>query len=245
MAREPRRPDTPFWVEAGNVHGERLTLDPDESHHLLHVFRAAPGARFEAIDGEGHLYRCLLDSAERELAVGRIESISEGDGELPVPIYLLVGLPDPGPAEAIVEHAVPLGVARIDLAVATRSGRQALEAKRLARLDRIARSALKQSRRTRLPEIRSSPSVEVGVAALPYGGLRLVAQEDGAARMDCPPAGVQGVVALAVGPPGGFVEWELGVLRGAEFLPISLGPSRLTTETASISLLAIARNYIL
>ena len=53
------------------------------------------------------------------------------------------------------------------------------------------------------------------------------------------------VVALAVGPPGGFIDWELGVLRGAEFRPISLGPSRLTTETAALALTALARNSLL
>ncbi|HEX7078034.1 MAG TPA: RsmE family RNA methyltransferase [Candidatus Eisenbacteria bacterium] len=244
MTRESRRPDTPFWVEARAVHGDRLTLDPDESHHLLHVFRAVPGTRFEATDGEGGLYLCRLEAADRDRAVGVIESRVEGAGELAFAIHLLVGLPDAGPAEAIVEHAVPLGVACVDLAVAARSGRPPLEEKRLLRLNRIARAALKQSRRTRMPLIRSSPSLEAGVAALPYGQIRLVAQAEGG-RIERPPGGVQGVVALAVGPPGGFIEWELGVLRGAEFRPISLGPSRLTTETAAISLLSTTRNALL
>ncbi|MGE5175989.1 MAG: RsmE family RNA methyltransferase [Hyphomicrobiales bacterium] len=245
MAREVRRPDTPFWVDRGRVEGARLTLDPDESHHLLHVFRATPGTPFEATDGEGRLYRCTLEALDRDVAVGRVDSVSEGAGELAFSIHLLVGLPDTAAVEAIVEHAVPLGVTAIDFAVAARSGRPALEEKRLARLDRVARAAVKQSRRTRLPRVGSSPSVEAGIAALPYGGLRLVAQADGETRIETPPEGIQGAVSLAVGPPGGFIEWELGVLRGAEFAPISLGPSRLTTETASISLLAMVRNSLL
>lgn len=245
MARESRRPDTPFWVEPRHVLGDRLTLDADESHHLLHVFRAVPGTAFEATDGEGRLYVCRLESAEGGSAVGRIEAVSEGAGELPFPVHLLVGLPDAGPCESIVEHAVPLGVASIDLAVAARSGRPALEERRVARLERIARSALKQSRRSRMPALRSSPSIEAGIAALPYGGLRLVAQADGPTRIERPSDSIENVVILAVGPPGGFIEWELGVLRGAEFAPISLGPSRLTTETASISLLSLVRNSLL
>jgi 16S rRNA (uracil1498-N3)-methyltransferase len=157
----------------------------------------------------------------------------------------LIGLPEQGPVEAIVEHAVPLGATVIDFAVSARSGREPLSETRLERLGRIARASLKQSRRTRLPELRSSPSIEAGAAALGAADLRFVADSDGIPRIDLPPTRIQGVVALAVGPPGGFIDWELGVLRGAEFVAISLGPSRLTTETASIALTALARNSLL
>ena len=38
---------------------------------------------------------------------------------------------------------------------------------------------------------------------------------------------------------------EYALLAKAGFQPISLGPSRLTTETAAITLLALARNRLL
>ncbi|HKQ18586.1 MAG TPA: RsmE family RNA methyltransferase [Candidatus Eisenbacteria bacterium] len=244
-ARETRRPDTPFWVEPEAISADRLHLDADESHHLLRVHRAAIGAEFDAVDGRGHLYHCVLESAERNIAAGRIQSRERNAGELPFEIRLLLGMPDPGPVETVVEHAVPLGVTAIDVAVCARSGRETLGEPRLERLRRIARAALKQSRRTRLPEVRSSASLEAAVAALGAAEVRLVADPDGVPRIEPPPSRIQGIVALAVGPPGGFIDWELGVLRGAEFRPISLGPSRLTTETAALALTALARNSLL
>lgn len=244
-ARETRRPDTPFWVEPEAVSADRLLLDADESHHLLRVHRAAVGAEFDAVDGRGHLYRCVLDSVERGIAAARIESRDVNAGELPFGIRLLVGMPDPGPVETVVEHAVPLGVTAIDFAVCARSGRDPLSEPRLDRLRRIARASLKQSRRTRLPELLSSPSLEAAVAALGAAEVRIVADSDGQTRIEPPLNRIQGIVALAVGPPGGFIDWELGVLRGAEFQPISLGPSRLATETAALALTALARNSLL
>ncbi len=244
-AREARRPDTPFWVAPEAVSGDRLQLDPDESHHLLRVHRAAVGTGFDAVDGQGYLYRCVIDSVDRGLVTGRIESRAVNAGELPFQIRLVVGIPDLGPVETVVEQAVPLGVAAIDFAVCARSGREPLNENRLERLHRIARASLKQSRRSLLPEIHSSPSLEAAVAALGAPELRFLADPAGPPRIEPPVTGIQGVVALAVGPPGGFIDWELGVLRGAEFKPISLGPSRLTTETAALALTALTRNSLL
>ena len=245
MARDAKQPDTPFWVAPEAVSGDRLILDTDESHHLLRVHRAAVGSEFDAVDGRGHLYHCVLDAVERGIAFGRIDSRAQNAGELPFQIRLLVGIPDLGPVETVVEHAVPLGVTAIDFAVCARSGRDQLTENRLERLHRIARASLKQSRRTLLPEILSSPSLEAGVAALGGADVRLVADPEGPPRIETPPSGIQAIVALAVGPPGGFIDWELGVLRGADFRPISLGPSRLTTETAALALTALARNSLL
>ena len=244
-ARDTRRPDTPFWVDPAAVSGDRLFLDPDESRHLIRVHRAAVGVEFDAVDGLGQLYHCVLDSVERGVATGRIESREVNSGELSFEIRLLIGIPDLGPVETVVEHAVPLGVTMIDFAVCARSGREPLAENRLDRLHRIARAALKQSRRTRLPDLRSSPSLEAAVAGLGAAEMRLVADPAGPTRIETPPTGIQSVVALAVGPPGGFIDWELGVLRGAECQPISLGPSRLTTETAALALTALARNSLL
>lgn len=244
-ARDAKRPDTPFWVAPESVSGDRLTLDVDESHHLLRVHRAAVGAEFDAVDGRGHLYHCVLESTERGIASGRIESRDENAGELPFQIRLVVGIPDMGPVETVVEHAVPLGATAIDFAVCARSGREPLNENRLERLHRIARASLKQSRRTLLPEILSSPSLESAVAAVGGADLRLVADPAGPPRIEPAPSGIQRIVALAVGPPGGFIDWELGVLRGADFRPISLGPSRLTTETATLAITALARNSLL
>jgi len=245
VARDAKRPDTPFWVAPESVSGDRLVLDTDESHHLLRVHRAAVGAEFDAVDGRGHLYRCVLDSVERGIAAATIVARVENAGELPFQIRLLIGIPDVGPTETVVEHAVPLGATAIDFAVCARSGREPLTENRLERLHRIARASLKQSRRTVLPEILSSPSLEAAVAALGGADLRLVADPAGPTRIEPPPSGIQGIVALAVGPPGGFIDWELGVLRGADFGPISLGPSRLTTETAALAFTALARNSLL
>lgn len=238
---KPRLPDTPFWVEPESVDPHRLKLTPDESHHLLHVHRAKPGTPFEAIDGNGILYECVLESVERRAAVGRIVGRREGAGELPRPIEMIVGLPEWRGVEQVVEHAVPLGVTSLDFASCERSVRGALGPQRVARLIRIARAALKQSRRTRLPSITSSRTVQAALGVL-GSGERFMADPAGtpftAGAIGAPQAPIQ----LAVGPPGGFSDAERRILLDGGFSPISMGPSRLTTETAALALVSVARN---
>lgn len=248
MSGPARTPDSTFWVHRADVEGERLRLSAAESRHLLRVFRAAPGAAFEAVDGEGLLYRCVLESAADGIAVGHIESRIENSGELPAPITLLVGVPDLPQVETIVSLAVPLGATSIDFLVTARSGGRALSGARLERLERIARSALKQSRRTRMPTIRSSGALEAGLEGIDPSGVRFLADPQGG-----PPPNATGerlsaaqpAVIVAVGPPGGFLQGEVALLRDHRFVPISLGPSRLKTSTALLALLAAARNLLL
>ena len=249
MSRPARTPDTTFWVDRAEVAGDRLRLDHSESRHLLRVFRATPGTAFEAIDGEGRLYRCVLESDARAIAAGRIESVVENAGELPFAIDIVAGLPDFPQAETLVELAVPLGVSRIDLVPTARSGREGLSAARLERLDRIARSALKQSRRTRLPVVASSGGLQEALEALSgREGMFLVADPSGVPLQPSTAMAAtapQPQVTLAVGCPGGFISEEATLLRARGFQPISLGPSRLTTSTAALALLAGMRNLLL
>jgi len=240
---KPRRPDTIFWVEPAAVKGGRLTLDREESHHLLHVHRAGPGTAFVAVDGVGGTYECLLESSDRGVAVGTVARRLSGQGELSVPITLLVGLPDAGPAETVVVHAVPLGALTIDFVASGRAGRPALGPARLSRLSRIAVSAMKQSRRSRLPAIRSSASLDAALALL-GDGPRFLADPGSPSRFKSTPEELQGSISLAVGPPGGFTNEEAGTLRGAGFQSIALGNSRLATDTAALTFLAIVRNHL-
>ena len=167
-----------------------------------------------------------------------------GAGELARDLHLLVGLPETRAVEEIIEHAVPLGVASIVFAACRRSGRDELGPLKMERIERIAVASLKQSLRSRLPSLSTTSSLHTALEVA-HTGPRWVAEPRGGTPPELPNEPPQLPVTLAVGPPGGFDEGEEASLRSAGFHPISLGPSRLTTETASIALLATARNSII
>ena len=242
--RGARRPDTLFWADPSRIAGSRLTLDADESRHLLRVFRAEPGTSFEATDGAGTRYRCRLVEDHHGEARAEIVERVLGAGELPGSIHLLVGLPDSRAVEVIVEHTVPLGVASILFAACRRSGRDELGPAKLERMERIAVAGVKQSLRSRLPILGTTPNLQTALEAA-HRGTRLFAEPAGETLYGLPPERPQPPITVAVGPPGGFDEGEEAALRAAKFQPISLGPSRLTTETASLAIVSFARNALI
>jgi len=245
-----RLPDTPFWVEPESVGSDHLELSPEESHHLVHVHRAKLGAPFQATDGTGGFYECVLESVKHHAAVGRIVERREDWGELPRPIEILVGNPDRRAGEQLLEHAVPLGASAIDFVACERSGPAgSMGRDRLIRLARIAKAALKQSRRSRLPKLGSSPSLEIALGGTCEAGAsgawrRFLADPSGEPFPHGRIQNLKAAIQLAVGPPGGFSEGERQLLLRSGFSPISLGPSRLTTETAVLALLSLVRNSL-
>jgi len=241
---EPRPPDSPFWVEPDAVEGETLRLSPEESHHLLRVFRAAPGAPFEAVDGRGRSYQCVLLSAGRSGAVGRVVACREEAGELVAPLRVVTGMPSPAAAEELVGRAVPLGATQVVFYPAERAERWGATPARLARFGRIARAALKQCRRSRLPSIQFTETASEAIAAAP-AGARYLADANGRPWSENASPGVSEGVALAVGPPGGLTGAERALFESAGYIRISLGPSRLTTQDAVSALLCLARERIL
>ena len=243
---EPRRPDTPFWVEPDSVEGGTLYLSAEESHHLLHVLRAVPGAAFEAVDGLGRLYLCELARIERTTAVARVLAVHREVGELPGALDLIVGLPDFPSCEALVTRAVPLGVRRIAFAPMAQSERWRVTATRKERLLRLARAAVKQTRRTRLPDIEFPDALRGALREeATDAGVRVLADAAGRSWSEEARAGVLQNATLAVGPPGGLSKEERDFLLESGFALISLGSNRLRTEDAACALLALAREGIL
>jgi 16S rRNA (uracil1498-N3)-methyltransferase len=157
---------------------------------------------------------------------------------------VIAGLPSPAAAEELVERAVPLGATQILFFPAERGERWRPTATRLARLERLARAALKQSRRSRLPGIQFEGSLAAAIASA-AAGARFLADPDGTSWSESGSEGVLDGVALAIGPPGGLTGSERGSFQAAGFLPILLGPNRLTTQDAALALLCLARERIL
>ena len=101
---------------------------------------------------------------------------------------------------------------------------------------------LAQAGTSRLPEVhiktRFKPFVEDELDAMFPGALRLLAHP-GEGRGGIPSEMREGSrPLLAVGPEGGWIDYELNMLAGKGFIPFSLGPRTLRTDTATIGLIA-------
>ena len=215
-------------VQAGDT-----TLSPRESHHLLHVLRAATGDVVRVTDGAGLEAEAVVVSGHAGVAVLRVGPPLH---RAPPPTRIvLFGLPRP----ALVEEALILGTELGATAFwLTRCEHAHPAQARSDRLERVIDGALKQCRRSDRPTILSFDRLDHAIAALP-----LVPRLVGV--VGAPPAsGEAGHPALvfAVGPEGGWHADELQRFDHAGFRPLGLGANVLRAPTAvAAGLTALSR----
>jgi len=227
------------WVANGAAE-----LTGEDARHLALVLRAEPGQRYEVSDNHA-AYLAEITSVTRNKVGFRILEDLPGEG-IVVPVTLVLSLIKFDRLEWILEKATELGVARILLAEAGRSekGLMAASVKRIERWRRILREAGQQSRRVSLPEITEGrPLGEVLAGSFPSGVY--LDERPGATpllthvlRHRCPR------MSIAVGPEGGWTEADYEVLVRRGWVPLSLGPGILRTETAAIAAIAVLAHGI-
>lgn len=235
--------------EPEEAEGGEVVLTGERARHVRDVLRVAPGARLRLgeIGGARH-------DAAKLLSVGPDECRVRLGPSLPplprAPVDLLLALPRPKCLRRLWPQLGALGPGRIFLTAAEKVEKDYWgstflrpEVYRPLLLDGLA-----QAGDTRLPEIelhrRLKPLVQDVLAARYEPARRLLAhppEPDGAGEGGRPlPAPDPAAPTLvAVGPEGGWSDFELRLFEDAGFRRISLGPRILRTDTAVVALLAL------
>lgn len=219
--------------------GSAVRLDAAESHHLVKVLRAAPGAPVRLADGRGRFLAGVYAGLREGRAVITLQSARDDPRELQAPrLALACGLVKGRRFEWALEKAVELGAHEI---WPLRTARAVIEpgAGRHERWRAIVRAAAKQAARSLVPALHPVTDLD-GLLAGRAGAAVCYGEEE--ARHDRGPGPDAQEAALpagaawwvwAVGPEGGWDDAERRRLAGAGARPLRLGPHRLRTETAA------------
>lgn len=228
---------TNFYAPPSAIRGSRVVLPEDEARHVRTVLRGATGDEMTVVDGRGGWYRVQIDHVAPTQVVGTILEQRTDVGEPTVDVTVGLGLlKKRSRFETFVEKAVELGVRRI---VPLRTQHAEPESIREERLRNVMVAAMKQCRRSRLPEL-TPPERPSSVLAASEKEVGLVCQ----GGADAVP--IQSVLAetgpidsalVLVGPEGGFAEAEVETAVAAGCTPVSLGARRLRAETAGLAAL--------
>ena len=226
-----------------NISGTLVTLDKEESMHCVRVLRHREGDRINVIDGKGTLLTCRITDASPKAAQAVVESAVRGFGSHPYRLEMAV-CPTKNMAryEWFAEKATEAG----------HSERRTLNAERLRK---IMLSAAKQSLKACVPVLGDPVSVSSYLESAPREALRLMAYCDEslglsarvpladavreyALRTAPEAAGDPGQnleICILIGPEGDFSEKEIFLAGSLGWKPVSLGQSRLRTETAALA----------
>ena len=205
-----------------------------EARHAFQVLRKREGDVLDLVDGKGGWFRATVTSISKRECVVDAELVRREERRADHQLTLLVApTKNIDRFEWILEKATEIGVDRVIPVMTEHSERKRI---RIDRLKRILESAMKQSLRAWLPELRDLQPLPdalragsaTGLGYFAYLGEHHVPLLGHTAR----PATD---VTLVIGPEGGFSPAEAALARELGYQWVSLGPHRLRTETAAIS----------
>ena len=219
---------------------DTLTLGEEDSKHCVKVLRMGEGDTIEVVDGNGALYTCRITMAHpKRCAVEVTERMQQPPHWGHRIVLGIAPTKNLDRIEWLVEKCVEMGVDRIIPLRCHNSERTVLKTERLKK---IMVSAMKQSLKATLPLLDEMTPV-AQVLAEPFEGTRCIAYCD-----EQLPRGqrltLTGVyqpgqdVMVLIGPEGDFSPEEVQAARDAGFMPVTLGESRLRTETAGMMAVA-------
>jgi 16S rRNA (uracil1498-N3)-methyltransferase len=224
------------------------TVDGDRARHLIDVLKVTidDTVRVGIIDGS------IGVGTVRALAGATVVLQCELGEQPPMPrVDLLLAVPRPKVLRRLWAQLAALGVGRIMLTKAERVERNYFDTHVLtpACYRPLLIEGLQQARDTRVPEVtihrQFRKLVEDELDVMVNGSTRIVADPSGQVTIPQAVASGGGArVLLAVGPEGGWNEFELSLLGSHRFTRVSMGSRTLRTDTACIALLAVLNQHI-
>jgi 16S rRNA (uracil1498-N3)-methyltransferase len=217
-----------------------LTIEGEPYRHLFRARRVAVGERLRVVDGEGRARWGEVARVERTAAFVTLGEPAP-DNEPAVRVHLLVATLKPERAAWLVEKATEVGVFAIRFLHSERAPRT-FGGGTVERLRRVAAAAVEQCGRSRLPEVGGTyewgevEALTAGIADRRVLEASVPAEPERGTTLD--EAGVA-LLALLVGPEGGWTEAEREELQEQGWRPLGLGSRTLRSETAGV--VAVAR----
>lgn len=226
---------------AFNFGKRTVTLASDEARHLREVLRLKAGDEVQVFDGEGKEFRAAVSQARREFAELEIrDEIDAMRPESPLELTLAVALLKGEKFDLVVQKGTELGVNQfvplITRYADIRLRDEADGAKRVARWQRIALEATKQSGRAVVPQVTMPVPFE---SVIRDNSCLLFSERDGQS-LDTD-SKLQSVMAI-IGSEGGWSDEELDQARTSGVPIVTLGGRILRSETAAIATAALLQH---
>lgn len=215
-----------------DIQGKQYTLNETESKHAVRVLRLANGDAIQLIDGNGNFYEAQIIDAHTKRCMIKVTKMIAEFGKRNHYLHLAVApTKNIDRFEWFLEKATEIGIDEITPILCEHSERKVIKDERL---EKVIVSAMKQSLKAYLPKLNPlTPLKELLDADLQ--GKKFIAHcyDKDKRELKNELEGSQKLLVL-IGPEGDFSEDEVERAIDQKFIPVSLGESRLRTETAAV-----------
>ncbi|MFO7617777.1 MAG: 16S rRNA (uracil(1498)-N(3))-methyltransferase [Bacteroidales bacterium] len=211
---------------------QEFTLPSDESHHAVRVLRMEAGTRVVVVNGRGGWYASTITEADPKACLVQVLERVDGFGKPACHLHIAIAPTKQSDRfEWFIEKATEIGLSEVTPLICDRSERRDIKTERLLR---VAIAAMKQSVKAFHPVIHE-PAPFGRFIEQPIPGCRAIAHcGEGERRWIDQCDLVEQRVTLLIGPEGDFSPREVQTALERNFIPITLGNSRLRTETAGV-----------
>ena len=221
-----------FYNEHITPELKNFLFDKEESRHIVRVLRKKTGDVIYLTNGKGWLFTCVIIDANDKRCTVRIEKSTHQPK--PGNYYLHIAI---APTKSndryewFLEKATEIGIDEITPLICTRSERKIIKP---GRYQKVIIAATKQSLKTYLPKLNPLTHFDDFVAKK-HPGINLIAHCEDTERSQLKNSVQPGErITVLIGPEGDFSSQEIETALKKGFIPLSLGKSRLRTETAGL-----------
>lgn len=222
-------------------------LDEEETLHCTRTLRHQLGDVLDLMDGAGFWYKGELVSIQKKTAAVKILDRQAAPARRAQSLHLgIAPTKNIERIEFLLEKAVEIGVERFSLLQCQHSERKQV---RLDRLEKIAKAAAKQSLQAHFTELTDIQPFETFLKQNNHITARKFIAYCGEAegKIYLPQALAQASPLtehiVLIGAEGDFSPLEVALAQSYGYTPVSLGSSRLRTETAGLAAVLMLAQY--
>ena len=226
-----------FYIDIESLNQAEITLPPDESKHAAKVLRMMPGDQMEIVNGTGVVFTGeITDSAPKAVVVKRIDFYKATQDQHHIHIAI-APTKNNDRFEWFLEKATELGIHEITPILCKNAERKKIKNERF---HKIIVSAMKQSKRLFIPKLNELTSVEDFIKQHPNGLIAHCYEEEERnttiqKQLELDSSKWIGKnTPILIGPEGDFTLNEVKKAIENGYQAVTLGKTRLRTETAGV-----------
>ena len=139
-----------YYTDPGNISGSAITIQGEDSYHIIKVMRHSEGDTIFVTDGLGNIFQTRITSTAGKKVTAGVERKIQYENKLANITFCIPRLKSADRLEFAIEKCVELGITNF---LIFQSARTIAKSSKLERWNKIAIAAMKQSLRSYLPEI--------------------------------------------------------------------------------------------
>jgi 16S rRNA (uracil1498-N3)-methyltransferase len=219
-----------FYIYEHDETSKQIVLNEETSKHIIQVLRMKVGEKLNLTDGKGNLMTAEITDAHKKHCEVKVEDTRHKEQDIRQVSIAISLLKNTNRFEWFLEKATEIGVSEIIPLICERTEKEKF---RYERMNSILISAMLQSQQPWLPILHEPQEFNQTIRQSNHQ-QKFIAHCSEGEKSQLTNKQINGSTIILIGPEGDFTKQEIDLAFQNNFIPVSLGNTRLRSETAGI-----------